>query len=127
MQCRNRDSPVGYKLSLIPFESGEPVAASDNKTSTADVLSNADISRCPRNCFRPVGIAFDQQGRLFMSSDATGEIYVVMRNETSEGNSATTPSDDPSATPSAASGTSRCTAWSVCGLGLALGLFSIVI
>ncbi|KAL8870133.1 MAG: hypothetical protein Q9174_003752 [Haloplaca sp. 1 TL-2023] len=121
----NRDSKVGYKLSLIPFENGEPVAASDNKTATTDILSNADNSRCPRNCFRPVGIAFDQQGRLFMSSDATGEIYVVMRDDTSEGNSVTTSSDDPSATPSTASGTLQSTAWGVYGLALVLGLILV--
>lgn len=43
-------------------------------------MTNEDLSVCPEQCFRPVGMAFDGQGRLFMSSDATGEIYVVVKN-----------------------------------------------
>ena len=73
---------------VIPFTNGEPVAASDNDTATIDILANADNSVCPDHCFRPVGIAFDDQGRLFMSSDASGEIYVVVRDETANGSSA---------------------------------------
>ncbi|KAI4141464.1 MAG: hypothetical protein LQ341_003513 [Variospora aurantia] len=84
----DRTSPVGYKLSVIPFANGEPVAGPDNKTAAIDILTNADNSRCPTNCFRPVGIAFDQQGRLFMSSDATGDIFVVMRDQASQGSTA---------------------------------------
>ncbi|MCJ1483522.1 hypothetical protein MMC06_003690 [Schaereria dolodes] len=85
----DRTDPVGYKMSLIPFQDGEPVAASDSNTATTDIFANADISKCPDNCFRPVGIAFDSQGRLFVSSDASGEIYVIMRDETYNGSSTT--------------------------------------
>lgn len=77
----DRSSPSGYKLSIIDFNAmGEPVALSDSNTSYNDVFSNADNSKCPNNCFRPVGMAFDQKGRLFVSSDYSGEIYVLMRN-----------------------------------------------
>ena len=30
-------------------------------------------------------MAFDSQGRMFVSSDASGEIYVVMRDQASNG------------------------------------------
>lgn len=50
---------------------------SDSTSAEKDILSNADLSVCPGQCFRPVGLAIDKQGRLFMSSDATGEIYVL--------------------------------------------------
>ena len=50
-------------------------------------MTNANESVCPDNCFRPVGIAFDDQGRLFVSSDASGEIYVVVKDEMANGNS----------------------------------------
>ena len=30
-------------------------------------------------------MAFDSQGRMFVSSDASGEIYVVLREETNNG------------------------------------------
>jgi hypothetical protein len=76
---RNRDAPSGYKLSMFKFENGEPVAAADNTTASIDILANVDNQACPDKCFRPVGLAFDDQGRLFMSSDATGEIYVIVQ------------------------------------------------
>jgi glucose/arabinose dehydrogenase len=77
----NRDDPVGYKVSVIGFADGEPVDASDSMTAATDIVSNADNSACPDNCFRPVGLAWDSNGRLFMSSDSTGEIYVISREE----------------------------------------------
>jgi hypothetical protein len=98
---RNRAVPVGYKLSVVPFEKGNPVASPDNKTAAVDILANADNSACPENCFRPVGIAFDRQGRLFLSSDTTGEIYVVTRaqqlNHTERNTMESSPSDPSSA------------------------------
>ena len=75
-------NPVGYKVSVVPFENGEPVAAPDNNTAATDIFTNADNSKCPTNCFRPAGLTFDSQGRLFVSSDASGEIYVVVRSQT---------------------------------------------
>jgi glucose/arabinose dehydrogenase len=77
----NRDDPVGYKVSVVDFADGEPVDASNSTTAATDIVSNADDSVCPDNCFRPVGLAWDGSGRLFMSSDSTGEIYVITREE----------------------------------------------
>jgi hypothetical protein len=81
--CRDRTSPVGYKLSTIAFSSGSPVASSDSLTSTADIFANADNKNCPDECFRPVGLALDSQERIFMSSDSTGEIWVLVRTAAS--------------------------------------------
>ena len=50
-------------------------------TAALDIFTNVNNTVCPDACFRPVGIAFDSQKRLYVSSDATGEIYVVMRDE----------------------------------------------
>ena len=76
----NSEPPVGYKLSVVEFADGEPTEPSTSLTAARDVVSNADVTRCGDvQCFRPVGLAWDQRGRLFMSSDATGEIYMVMR------------------------------------------------
>ncbi len=33
-------------------------------------------------------MAFDSQGRMFVSSDASGEIYVIMRDQASNGTAA---------------------------------------
>ncbi|KAL8700971.1 MAG: hypothetical protein Q9201_005163 [Fulgogasparrea decipioides] len=122
----DRTNPVGYKLSIIPFANGEPVAAPDNKTAAMDVLVNGDNSKCPQNCFRPVGIAFDQQGRLFMSSDSTGEIYVVVRDQTPQRNTGSSTGGVPAPTASGTSGSGRNTAYSICGLMSSIVLFLMV-
>lgn len=77
----DRAVPQGYKVSAVPFKAaaGEPVAPSNSNTGYVDIVSNADTSRCPTNCFRPVGLAFDSKGRLWFSSDATGEVYLITR------------------------------------------------
>ncbi|KAK4444662.1 soluble quino protein glucose/sorbosone dehydrogenase [Podospora aff. communis PSN243] len=82
----NRDSPAGYKVSTVAFnrERGEPVDPPDSRTAVVDVLVNADLSRCPQNCFRPAGLAVDDENRVFMTSDTTGEIYVVARTARDE-------------------------------------------
>lgn len=79
----DRTDPVGYKISVIQFANGEPVAPATSKTAITDIFYNADTSVCPDQCFRPVGMAFDAQGRLFVSSDATGEIYMITREKSS--------------------------------------------
>ncbi|KAF2131436.1 soluble quino protein glucose dehydrogenase [Dothidotthia symphoricarpi CBS 119687] len=104
----NRDEPIGYKLSLVQFDgNGSPIASSDSQTAAIDIVANPDMSACPGSCFRPVGLAWDSQGRLFMSSDSTGEIYVVTRddgsgvNDVSEGPVVVAPSGTPSGRPTA--------------------------
>lgn len=79
--CRDRTDPVGYKVSVVTFANGSPVDPPSSKTAAVDVMTNVNNSNCPDSCFRPVGIAFDGRGRLFFSSDATGEIYVLLRDE----------------------------------------------
>ena len=32
------------------------------------------------SCYRPVGLAFDMYGNLWMTSDSTGELYVISRS-----------------------------------------------
>lgn len=76
---RDRSNPIGYKLSAIAFSSGSPIQNSDSTTSTVDILTNIDLSNCPNDCFRPVGLALDSKERLFMTSDSTGEIYVLVK------------------------------------------------
>lgn len=83
------DPPVGYKVSLVEFENGDPVAPNTSTTAAVDIVSNADVTKCADStCFRPVGLAWDQKGRLFMSSDQTGEIYMIMRADGQAVNSA---------------------------------------
>lgn len=77
----NRNSPIGYKLSIVEFANGDPVDSRDSATAARDIMSNVNVSACPGNCFRPVGLAWDSKGRLAMSSDSTGEIYIITRTD----------------------------------------------
>ena len=81
----NRKQPVGYRLSVVRFQNGQPVSNSDAIDAETIIVSNQDNSKCPANCFRPVAMAFDTRGRIFMSSDASGEIYMVSRNAKNNG------------------------------------------
>ncbi|KAF2453974.1 hypothetical protein BDY21DRAFT_292223 [Lineolata rhizophorae] len=83
----NRDDPDGYRLSAVRFspDTAQPLADPTSTEAAIPIMSNPDLSACPDGCFRPVGLAFDARGRLFMSSDATGEIYVVVRTDEDEG------------------------------------------
>ncbi|GMK57986.1 hypothetical protein CspeluHIS016_0500180 [Cutaneotrichosporon spelunceum] len=75
----NRPDKVGYSVNVVAWDaaSGRPRAPSDSKDAAVPVLSNKDLSKCPKDCFRPVGLAWDTQERLFVASDTTGEIYVL--------------------------------------------------
>lgn len=53
------------------------------------IVGNQDNSRCPDKCLRPVGITFDKQGRLFFTSDASGEIYVLVNENAATGGNRT--------------------------------------
>ena len=78
---RNKDDPDGYLLYAVSFANGSPTEPSNSTTAVVPILSNADNRKCPNGCFRPVGLAWDSKGRLFMSSDRTGEIYVIGKDD----------------------------------------------
>ncbi|GAO50618.1 hypothetical protein G7K_4742-t1 [Saitoella complicata NRRL Y-17804] len=79
----DRAPPTGYKIVRVPFTNSSstggfgPVADLTDMFGYEDVLWNPDISACPNGCFRPVGLAFDSQGRMFVSSDSTGDIFMI--------------------------------------------------
>lgn len=97
----DRTDPIGYKVSVVQFANGEPVEKEDSLVAAKDIMTNVDNGNCPDACFRPVGLALDARGRLFMSSDATGEIYVLAK--TSVTGTSTASGASPSQTKSAAS------------------------
>lgn len=69
-------------LSFDPA-TGEPVAGPSSTTALSDIISNPNNTACPGQCFRPAGLAWDAQGRLWMTSDTTGEIYVLKKTSAS--------------------------------------------
>lgn len=74
----NRDTPQGYKLIRIQFNSStsQPTASNSSTTGFQTILSNRDITKCPDGCFRPTSLALGKDG-LYMSSDSTGQIYRI--------------------------------------------------
>ncbi|KAM5350503.1 hypothetical protein ACJ41O_007008 [Fusarium nematophilum] len=88
----NRDDPVGYEISSISFSSssGNPSSPQNSTNSTTPILYNTALDNCPDRCFRPVGLAWDSKGRLWFSSDSTGEIFVLNH----DGNEAADAGDD---------------------------------
>jgi hypothetical protein len=93
-------------VSSVEFANGQPVEAPNSTKSLKNIISNANNSACPDGCFRPVGLALDAKGRLFMSSDSTGEIYVLDQAEITASGEPTTSGTlvTPSATSSGNSG-----------------------
>jgi len=102
-KTRNRNPPIGYKLSYVEYRNGWPTASATSKTAAIDVITHKDLSKCPGECVRPVGLAWDSKGRLFMSSDTTGEIWVITRNDGGSVNTATQPSQTGSGSPATSS------------------------
>ncbi|KAK7731541.1 hypothetical protein SLS53_008781 [Cytospora paraplurivora] len=106
----DKSNPVGYFIGEVAFnsETGMPTEASDSTTAIVSVIRNADDSSCPSSCLRPVGMAIDDKGRLFFSSDATGEIYVLVKSSATTGTSSSTETGTmvtPTATKKSAAGT----------------------
>ncbi|KAF2210243.1 hypothetical protein CERZMDRAFT_118264 [Cercospora zeae-maydis SCOH1-5] len=88
----NRENPAGYKLSAIPFntETGLPSAPPTSTDGYVDIMTNEDEGNCPDNCFRPVGLEWNADGtQLFMTADASGEIYIVYPEDGSSANNFT--------------------------------------
>ena len=119
---------IGYKVSVVPWANGEPLAASTDKNAVVDILSNHDTTVCdlPGSvpCFRPVGLAWDSQGRLFVSSDQTGEIYAIMRDD---GTSVMNTNPSPGSGTGSKSAASLVRASSISTLGVILVVFALMI
>lgn len=76
----DRTPPDGYRLSRVAWnpQTGQPVANVTSGASAAEnIMINSNLSACPGKCFRPAGLAWSPSGKLFMSSDATNEIWVI--------------------------------------------------
>ncbi|TPX11786.1 uncharacterized protein E0L32_007523 [Thyridium curvatum] len=87
----DKTNPQGYRVSTIDFDPqrGTPLEPpSSTRALSRDIISNpGQAAQCPANCFRPVGLAWGPRGRLFVTSDTTGEIYVLSRDASSSSSS----------------------------------------
>ncbi|KAL2119698.1 hypothetical protein VTJ04DRAFT_6659 [Mycothermus thermophilus] len=127
----NRDQPAGYSLSYLDFDTttAQPTAPANSLDAVRNILSAPDVSICARwgggpACLRPVGLAWDASGeRLFVSSDATGEVWVVTQAAGGDGGEVTSVT-------SRAAGVRRATpvpakfgrGWMVVGAGAGAGM-----
>jgi hypothetical protein len=94
-------------------------------TAATDIFANADNSKCPNVCFRPVGLALDSQNRMFVSSDTSGEIYILVKtgvSTTTTGTSTASPSPSPTKSQAGVGRVASAGAW----FAYALGLFMVL-
>ena len=74
----DRSPADGFRVMKVEFgKDGQPVQPLSSKSAAITVMENPNTGSCPRGCFRPVGLEFDSKKRLFVSSDSTGEIFVI--------------------------------------------------
>ncbi|KAK4200808.1 hypothetical protein QBC40DRAFT_339512 [Triangularia verruculosa] len=77
----NRDEPEGYKVGEIAWdrETGQPKHTSKSLNAARDLFGTGDIHRCRPDgiCLRPVGLQVDDRDRIFVSSDYSGELWVL--------------------------------------------------
>lgn len=75
--------PKGYLVGSVAFDSatGQPTRAYDSYIALEDIIQNTDDASCP-SCLRPVGLTM-LDDRVLFSSDVTGEIYVLVKSDTS--------------------------------------------
>ncbi|KAJ2916211.1 hypothetical protein MD484_g4181, partial [Candolleomyces efflorescens] len=84
----NRQPPQGYKVVYVPGRfsaSGEwspTVDLAGTKNTWRDLLTNSKSEgQCASGCFRPVGLVFNPTGEnLYVSSDTSGEVFMIKRN-----------------------------------------------
>ncbi|KAK6331263.1 hypothetical protein TWF696_003323 [Orbilia brochopaga] len=84
--------PTGHKIVNVPFNRGTVAAPSTTKQGTVDFIwtdESVDTANCKSElntgptaieCISPVGLAFDEGGRLYFTSDQTGEIFAVTKD-----------------------------------------------
>ncbi|KAI1490923.1 hypothetical protein F5X96DRAFT_633694 [Biscogniauxia mediterranea] len=73
--------PLGFRVGKIDFADGQGSPWREYRTPTPPSrMSSRTRTLLPgarTGVFGPVGLAFDKKGRLFMTSDYTGELYVI--------------------------------------------------
>ncbi|KAI1738599.1 soluble quino protein glucose dehydrogenase [Xylaria scruposa] len=79
----DRQPPTGYKVVAVPFAQGPdgsyaPEAPLWSNRGTIDMFYPQDETQCSSStCIRPVGLVFDAAGRLYVTSDASGELFLL--------------------------------------------------
>jgi len=69
----DRTPPTGYGVVHVP-------RASPSITPYSFIVQATNLKTCPGTCIRPVGLAFGTDDRLYVSSDSSGELFVIQRS-----------------------------------------------
>ena len=69
----NRTEKTGYKVAYFPFEDGRPSEEADLVRGWLDEASQTSWGR-------PVDVAVDSSGAMFVSDDASGTVYKLVKN-----------------------------------------------
>lgn len=82
--AHDRKPPTGFAVVRVPFArasggSYAPVAARNQKGYVKILTPRASngATCTPTTCIRPVGLVFDSTGRVYMTSDASGELFRI--------------------------------------------------
>ncbi|KAK6525350.1 hypothetical protein TWF694_005489 [Orbilia ellipsospora] len=84
--------PTGHKIVNVPFTRRTVAAPPTTKQGTIDFIwtdPSVNLTNCKSEinlgptaveCLSPVGLAFDEQGRMYFTSDQTGEVFAVTKS-----------------------------------------------
>ncbi|KAF8899269.1 hypothetical protein BD779DRAFT_1690909 [Infundibulicybe gibba] len=72
----DRTPPTGY--GVVQFQPGGSIISTSLGYSF--VVQATNLNTCPGTCIRPVGLAFSADGKLYVSSDSSGELFVIQRS-----------------------------------------------
>ncbi|KXN90576.1 L-sorbosone dehydrogenase [Leucoagaricus sp. SymC.cos] len=71
----DRRPPTGYGVVHVPYPFGS--TSSGSTLGYTFIIQAADLTTCPGKCIRPVGLVFGKDNRLYVSSDSTGELFML--------------------------------------------------
>jgi len=84
--------PTGHKIVVVPFSHGTVAAPPTTDQGTFDFIwtdKSINLENCKSeivtgptavDCLSPVGLAFDENGVLYFTSDQTGEVFAVTKD-----------------------------------------------
>ncbi|MBD9368618.1 sorbosone dehydrogenase family protein [Xanthomonas sp. XNM01] len=87
----NRNPPVGYKVSFVPFSNGKP-------SGEAIDFATGFLGEDGKARGRPVGVAVDPRGALLVADDLANTIWRITRTDAAAG-AAPAPGDVPAGEP----------------------------
>ncbi len=68
----NSDIPVGYRVTMFPFQNGQPTQ------EETYIVYEPQVQNCySQGCIRPVNVVFNNKGHLYFTSDSENVIIKV--------------------------------------------------